>query len=593
MTVALTPISSAHQANPGAPIAPETDRSSLLLAEIKNYELDPELALKALWRSEDIGGPVSFDLGRLARECNQDQTSTKSTVKANPEIKRRALEDRLALTRQLIRSAPHLKALSARIELAIVSENDPQAQVSDLIAVHLRASDKIAESRTNVFFGFLHLAKMTIKGEITDRFIEAFAKKKVGEDTARKIAFSKEVNQQARALLAFHIFSPSHNVSPAPVTDIEISEKAKPAFDNFKMMMNALPTELRNHEKWQNVEKRMAAYFNHTIGDQGGHLNDLIKHTENNLYQLMDSMEISSNLDATTARNMAFQREMWNLGQQIRPAPAHNREVTGHPESYVNSVIKNAKPGQVPEVLKPGNQLSLAVDTPLRKENGEIVGVTILSLIGPALDSTEQPEFALYATRGSTEFERPEFDSDAFTVAYNTIRNQALAYARAHPEKVEFALAGIGLDAFLNGLIFLNENGGKNFEVKEQAQAIGARILAELTVELRKLEKSVVFTDIDNRILEKVNNQLQEIKDSTNTANSNTDLTSPIELAGRIPGNWIKEGTVIFNAWDTHSLLGNKQKNDPTLDGYIGRNTLIHPIHALRCAMEAEGVSLH
>lgn len=85
MTVGAPQIASAHQANPGAPIAPETDRSSLLLAEIKNYELDPELALKALWRSEDIGGPVSFDLGRLAKQCNQNDTNTKSTDKATQE----------------------------------------------------------------------------------------------------------------------------------------------------------------------------------------------------------------------------------------------------------------------------------------------------------------------------------------------------------------------------------------------------------------------------------------------------------------------------------------------------------------------------
>ena len=167
-----------NQAKSDTSIASATDRPSSLLTNIKNYELDPELALKALWRNEDIGGFVSYDLKLLARECNQDKTSTKSTVKANPDVKKRALEDRLALTRQLVKSAPHLKALSARIELAIISENEPQARVSDLIAVHLRASDKIAESRSNVFFGFLHLAKMTNKAEITERFIEAFAKKK-------------------------------------------------------------------------------------------------------------------------------------------------------------------------------------------------------------------------------------------------------------------------------------------------------------------------------------------------------------------------------------------------------------------------------
>jgi hypothetical protein len=40
-------------------------------------------------------------------------------------------------------------------------------------------------------------------------------------------------------------------------------------------------------------------------------------------------------------------------------------------------------------------------------------------------------------------------------------------------------------------------------------------------------------------------------------------------------------------------LLGNKQKNDKSIDGFIGRNTLIHSTHALRCALEAEGISLH
>lgn len=475
-----------NQAKSDTSIASATDRPSSLLTNIKSYELDPELALKALWRNEDIGGFVSYDLKLLAKECNQDKTSTKSTVKANPDVKKRALEDRLALTRQLVKSAPHLKALSARIELAIISEKDPQARVSDLIAVHLRASDKIAESRSNVFFGFLHLAKMTIKAEITERFIEAFAKKKVGEDVARETAFSKEVNQQARALLA-------------------------------------------------------------------------------------------------------FQREMWNLGQHGRPAPAHNRQVTGYPESYVNSVTKTAKSGQIPEVLKPGNQLSLAIDTPIRREDGEIVDVTILSLMGPALDSTEQPEFALYATRNG-ETEAPTFNSTAFRVAYDTIRNQALAYARAHPEKVDFAITGVGLDAFLEGLVFNNENGGRNTQVKEQAQEIGTKILAGLTVELREMGKNVVFTDKEQKILQKVNDELKKIEVANNEPESK--LTEPISLAGRIPGNWIKEGTVIFNAWDTHSMLGNKQKNDLSIDGFIGRNTLIHPIHALRCAMEAEGVSL-
>ncbi|MFM7632564.1 MAG: hypothetical protein ACKO65_04285 [Betaproteobacteria bacterium] len=265
MTISNTANRPAYSATPDLSAGLKTDRPSALLAEIKNHEVAPELALKALWRNDNIGIPVSFGLNKLASECSQDETSTKSKSKSGPEAKGNALQDRLALTRQLVRNAPHLKALSARIDLAIISDGDAQARVSDLIEVHLRASDKIAESRTNVFFGFLHLVKMTIKAEVTDRFIETFAKKTVGEGEAREAAFSKAVNQEARALLASHIFSPPREVSPATVVNIEISEKAKPAFEDFRMMMNSLPADLRSQGKWQNVEKRMEAYFNHTI----------------------------------------------------------------------------------------------------------------------------------------------------------------------------------------------------------------------------------------------------------------------------------------------------------------------------------------
>ena len=603
MTIAAPPITPAHQLNPGTPVAPEPDRSSLLLAAIKDYGLDPELALKALWRSEDIGVPVSFDLGRLAKQCNQDDTNTKSTDKATQEVKKKALGDRLALTSELVKSSPNLKALSSRIESAIKTGEDPQAAVSTLIAAHLKASDKIAETRNNVFFGFLYLVKMTIKGEITDRLIEAFSKKTVSTDTAREAAFSKAVNQEARTLLASHIFSPLRNETPArvdnmnlsekakPIDDIKLSEKARPKFEIFKNMMDTLPAELRNHENWGNVEKRMAAYFNHTIADQGAPLEDLMKRPETNLSALINSMEISCNLDPKTARNIAFQREIYNIGNNTRPGTRNNSQVTGYPESYINRVVQTAKPGQAPEALKPGNQLSLAVDTPLRRENGSIVDVTILSLIGPALDSRTQPEYALYVTSQGDDTV-PELKSGAFKKAYSTIRNQALAYARAHPEKTEFALTGVGLNTFLNGLIFLDDKENLNEEVKIEAQKIGAKILAELTIELRKIGRTVVFTDVNEAILDLVNDQLKKLKDSRSAADSDAALTKRIQLAGKIPGDWINPGIVIFNAWDTHSLLGNKLNNDHTIDGFIGRNTLIHPIHALRCAMDAEGISL-
>jgi hypothetical protein len=56
-------------------------------------------------------------------------------------------------------------------------------------------------------------------------------------------------------------------------------------------------------------------------------------------------------------------------------------------------------------------------------------------------------------------------------------------------------------------------------------------------------------------------------------------------VEGAIPGNWIKDGDLILNAWDSHSLLGNGLAKDNSIDGFIGRSSLIHFMHALMCSM--------
>ncbi|MFM7524546.1 MAG: hypothetical protein ACKO4M_10375, partial [Betaproteobacteria bacterium] len=66
MTITNTANRPAHSATPDLSAGLKTDRPSALLAEIKNHEVAPELALKALWRNDKISIPVSFGLNKLA-----------------------------------------------------------------------------------------------------------------------------------------------------------------------------------------------------------------------------------------------------------------------------------------------------------------------------------------------------------------------------------------------------------------------------------------------------------------------------------------------------------------------------------------------
>lgn len=574
----------------GAPVAPlpgpadNISQTSKILDSIKKNGLTTDQVLQVLWGDNKTLGEGLGSLKTLRHKCTTSDTSAQQT--------------RLEVTHQLLKNAPAMQGLANRIDQALKDQtvNDKEAQISVLVNVHFAAQTKIAKSLDNVFFSFVHLASLTVKGAVTNKLSAMFANKAVGNDDAREAAFSKAVNKEARALLASHICTPKNaEVSgPSPAVEMAISTDAKEFYEQFQLLMRTLPQEVLQHENWGKVEQRMIAYFNHTIEDQGNDMSELMSHVSD-FPKYLKSMEVSCKLDEKTARKMAFQRDLWNIAQS-RSSEPQNSQVTGWAKSYANKSSERwAKSGRVPDVLKPGNQLSLAVDTPMRKANGDIVDVTILSFIGPALDSEVQPEYQLYAKGKKSDIDENQwtttsFDTAAYKKAYDTIKEQAISYAKSHPDKTEFALTGVGLNAYLSKLQSINENGSST-EFIEQAQEIGARILAELAIDLRKMGKKVIFTDTTPLILNKVNTALTKIVRDQD-GDLNPELTKPITLAGKIPGDWIKKGMVIFNAWDTHSLLGNKQKNDKSLDGANASNSLIHPMHALRCAMEAEGIQM-
>ena len=48
------------------------------------------------------------------------------------------------------------------------------------------------------------------------------------------------------------------------------------------------------------------------------------------------------------------------------------------------------------------------------------------------------------------------------------------------------------------------------------------------------------------------------------------------EFVGKIPKILNDENTLYQNAWDPHSMVGNGNYGDNSLDGYFGRHTGIH-----------------
>ncbi len=554
-----------------------------VLTSIAFHQISPTHALAALWGIGSAQGNEFNLIRQLRKECGP---AAQRAVDSN--------DIRLQISQILASRDPSLAKLGGRIQAAIrdaTAQGDKttlDSAVAQLVAVYLSASEKAADVRSSMFFSFMYLIKLEVKSAVTDLLSAAFGQHAVQTEMAANSVDRAAVTKATCALLRQNIRSPQATPmeKPAKIGEVSLTKAAQQHWDELNKALDAMPKAMREHPNWTNVQNRMKAYLNHTTQIQGNAFDNLLKHlnasVEGNegqsLATLVESMEIHAKLDVDVARQLAFQRQIWNIAQSDRPDSGSNGQVTGWSNSLFNRTAAAARPGHVPDILKPGNQLSLAMDTPMANGKGGYVDVTVLSVIAPALDSPDQPEFALYAKRDNNGIKA--FYADNYAKSFDTIKHQVLTYARTHPDKMEFTLAGIGIGAYLNGL--------GDQTVKDQARKIAIGKLAELAYELRKMGKSVDFTDRNDHALKDVNERLAAMK----ATEADGTLCQPIELAGSIPGNWITDNRVILNAWDSHSLVGNKLKNDPSLDGYIGRNSLVHLTHALRCAMEAEGVPL-
>ena len=269
--------------------------------------------------------------------------------------------------------------------------------------------------------------------------------------------------------------------------------------------------------------------------------------------QLVESFTMYTELPNDAATKMATERELVNIQMKGKSA-SKNKQILGNEKSLAQ---RDAT------VIQPGKQLSLVTKTKIRCTDGQLKQITLLSCSAPALDTALQPEADIYTYKSSSGGRK--LNRLNYAIALDTLKSHILQCATRENNCKRVVLAGIGTANFLKILDEEHKNYAKNMIVST---------LAEVVSELRKKNKEVVFTDTKDDICNEINSILGDRK-------------TPLALVGTIPGKWIKEDDLMLNAWDPHSLLGNGLSADNSLDGFYGRNSLIHFQHALLCMMKS------
>ena len=344
------------------------------------------------------------------------------------------------------------------------------------------------------------------------------------------------------------------NAAAASGSHNEILEAMRDQLDKLPHIASKPLTNQQQAE----IKQRIGEYLRHTADFRGETVEKLLASPGLDLPKLMGSMKIYSSLDARSAEKMAFRRQLFNVGMSGTD-PKQNEAVLGCQTSYAIGTGKAL-------VTRPGNQLSLAMDTLMMRSDGAIKKVTIMSCSAPALDSEQQPEWSRYM--GTDR----RLNLKNYAKAIATIENHILQCVRDKQGSAKrMVLAGIGLASFLTGVQDMND--------REAARAVVIHALARITTETRKLGMQVGFTDLDNELCNEINQLLP--KDQN------------ISVVGTVPGPWIENGDIILNAWDPNSLVGNKMNKDRSLDGFIGRSSLVHVQHAMAGILRKAGVGLN
>jgi hypothetical protein len=341
---------------------------------------------------------------------------------------------------------------------------------------------------------------------------------------------------------------PQHT-DPGPVIAPTTAALTAPPHLEF---LNSFPAEWRSRPEWKSVIASMETYLSKFASYRGGAQFKLLEADPTAIAKAIQSIQLHTSLPPDEAARVAWERDIVNIAMSRPFDQSINEKVLG----CKTSRMMESKPAQTP-----GNQLSLSMRAPLLTVDGRTCTPLILSVSAPALDTPNQPEWGHYVKGG-------HLDANAYRIAFETLAGHIKQYATKPENKgYQVILSGFGLANFLAGLAP---------QERKAAVDIGAKAFLNLIRELRADGVEVAYTDYSGSSppWPQVNQALGSDK---------------LQCVGSIPDKWINDRQIIVNAWDPHALVGNGCASDNSLDGYIGRNSLVHETHALACALHAHG----
>lgn len=342
-------------------------------------------------------------------------------------------------------------------------------------------------------------------------------------------------------------------VPPMDNAPVVTEPASAPPVDSGMPFLDVFPAEWRSRPEWPNVIAGMKAYLSAFAPYRSQGQLTLLAANPKALLEGVASILPFSAMDVKETLRAAYERDIVNIKMKKPFDESTNEKVLG---------CKTSRMMESELAQQPGNQVSIAMRVPLLTQNGLTRRPMIISVSGPALDIKDQPEWKHYVKDGC-------LDQTADRTAFETLASHIEAcIALPENEGAELVLSGFGLTNFLAGL---------PEQEKDVSRTIGANVLIDLIRKQRADGVDVAYTDVSGTSppWPAVNAALIALGDK------------PLTCVGSIPGDWIKDHQIIVNAWDPHALIGNGCARDNSLDGYIGRNSLVHETHALACILYA------
>jgi hypothetical protein len=362
-------------------------------------------------------------------------------------------------------------------------------------------------------------------------------------------------------------------VQAPPATNAIVGVTPKPE-ESLEKILDTAPPSFKSHPNFSEFQETARNYLNYMAPLQGQNFAEILAKPGLTLLDLIGSIKAYSHkdLDPGTVREKCLERDLVNMQmrrnwvetQWVRDGRADDtaglnftQDVLGVEHSYVEREDAD---------LSPGSQVSLAMDTEMRREDGTLKRIKTLTVTMPALDSAAQPEFKIY-TDGKPGIGMANLNSQQFSDATATIKQQILDWVKDNQPCKRVVLSAIGAGEFLKML-----NGAS----KEQAREIIATALAEVTEQLASENIVVGFSDLNESFCQQIAGKLPE--------------GVSIQFLGALPRNpgftgptkdWIEEGDLLLIPGDAASLAGNGLSIDTSFEGYTGRNSLMSIQHTL------------